>query len=76
MKYTVLFLAAEQRESALPTQKAITEFNFLICNSCEGTVSPGRAAGRHGKHGDWEREHVGHVFQGQGKEVRTSLGMS
>ena len=76
MKYTMLFIAAEQKESILPTQKAITQFSSLICHSCEGTVSPGRAPGRPGKHGDYKKGHVGHVSQGQGKEFRTSLGMS
>lgn len=74
-----LFTAVEQRRTWLCQHRkrpSIIQLSFLISNSSEGTVLPGRAPGRPGEHGDRQEERVGHVSQGQGKENRECLGMS
>ena len=75
----MLFTAVEQRRTWLCQHRkmlAVIQLSFLICNSSEGNVSPGRAPGRPGEHGDRQEERVGHVSPGQGRENRDSLGMS
>ena len=75
----MLFTAAEQKRAWLCWHRkglAIIHLSFLICNSSEGHVSPGRAPSRSGEHADRQEEPVGHVSQGQGRENRESLGMS